>query len=441
VTASRLTKTACRRHTSDTCTNLVREDLTDLLSPRSRFFTLYLAVLTALTALAIDMSLAAMPRLEHHFGASVATVQLTLSLFLIGFSAGQLVWGPLSDRRGRRPVLLIGLILYVVSGFACSLSISLPMLIACRFLQGIGSSVGAVLARAMVRDYYTPEAAGGILSHITQIMIIAPMVAPTLGGFLLLGFGWQSIFLFLAIAGALTWLVSWRFLAESHPPQAPEAGPTASILDNFRTVLAHRSSFSFVLIICCAGAGLFAYISSSPFVIMQVFHIPQQHYGYYFAMTAGAMMLGATVNRALLPRQGALATLRLGVTLLFAAGMILGVVCRFHIGGIVGFMPPMMTFMFALGLVMPNATASAMAPHGKMAGVSSSVIGSLQTLSSAVSGYIVGSFAHQLLLSMSTMITVMSILTLVTYWYSLRSAAADVRSADEAAELALELVG
>jgi DHA1 family bicyclomycin/chloramphenicol resistance-like MFS transporter len=174
-----------------------------------------LAALTGLTALSIDMSLPAMPQMQRAFQAGTASVQLTLSLFLLGFAIGQLVCGPLSDRVGRRPVLLGGMALFTLAGLLCAVSTSLPMLVAFRCLQGMGASVGPVVARAMVRDCFDSRRGAAVLSQITQVMIIAPLVAPTLGGYLLVLLGWPAIFLALGGSGALLGLVSWRSLPET----------------------------------------------------------------------------------------------------------------------------------------------------------------------------------------------------------------------------------
>lgn len=373
-----------------------------------------LAALTAVTALSIDMSLPAMPQLQRSFDAGVSPVQLTLSLFLAGFAVGQLICGPLSDRVGRRPVLLAGLAAFTIASLACAASVSLPMLIGFRFLQGVAASVGPILARAIVRDRFESRDAASVLSQITQVMIIAPLLAPTLGGYLLVLFGWPAIFLVLGVSGTLLWVISWRHLPETaRALDSAASDRRGSIWTGFGRVLSDRSSRRFVLAACFSYAGMFAYISGSPFIFIDGFHVARQHFGYLFALTAVALLAGATVNRILLARHTPTTLLRRGVFVLFVAGMLLGLTVSLGIGGIAGVVLPMMVYMFGLGLVQPNAIAAAMAPHERLAGVSASVIGSLQTVGGALAGYCVSAFYDHTPASLAVMVSALATCTLL----------------------------
>jgi len=371
-----------------------------------------LAGLTGITALSIDMSLPAMPQLQRVFGADVGSTQLTLSLFLVGFAVGQLVCGPLSDRVGRKPVLLWGLALFVAAGLACSASPSLALLVAGRLVQGLGASVGPILARAIVRDSFEERDASGVLSQITQVMIVAPLVAPTMGGYILAFSGWQSIFLVLAAAGLLLWTVCWRLLPETRRPHAERA---PGLLESYRAVLTHGASLRNVLTVCFSYAGMFAYISGSPFVLIDAFGVPRELFGLLFALPAGALLAGATLNRILVTRMESARLLRTGVLLVFAAGVTIAALASLGLGGVPGVLGPMMLYMLGMGLVHPNATAAAMAPHGRLAGVSSSVIGSLQTVGGALSGYVVGAFYDHSSLSLAVTVGVMGVATLLVH--------------------------
>ncbi|HEX8362744.1 MAG TPA: multidrug effflux MFS transporter [Longimicrobium sp.] len=393
-----------------------------------------LAGLTGITALSIDMSLPAMPQLQRVFGADVGATQLTLSMFLVGFAVGQLICGPLSDRVGRRPVLLAGLALFVAAGLACAGSPSLALLVAGRFVQGLGASVGPILARAIVRDSFDERDASGVLSQITQVMIVAPLVAPTLGGYLLGLAGWQSIFLALATAGLLLWTVCWRLLPETRRPHA-EAPP--ALLISYRTVLSHSASLRNVLTVCFSYAGMFAYISGSPFVFMDAFGVPGELFGLLFALPAGALLAGATLNRVLVRRMESARLLRIGVLLVFAAGVTIAALAALGVGGLPGVLVPMMAYMLGMGLVQPNATAAAMAPHGRLAGVSSSVIGSLQTVGGALSGFVVGSFYDHSARSLAFTVGTMGLATLVVH-ATTRARPRDVRREAAGPPLAAE---
>jgi DHA1 family bicyclomycin/chloramphenicol resistance-like MFS transporter len=376
-----------------------------------------LAALTGITALSIDMNLPAMPELQEVFGVSVSAVQLTLSLFLAGFAIGQLACGPLSDRFGRRPVLLTGLAVFSVAGLICAAGVSLPMLVAGRFVQGLGASAGPIIARAVVRDCFNSREASSVLSRITQVMIIAPLIAPTLGGYLLVSFGWSSIFIVLGLCGSLLLVVGWLRLPETlaQAESARDGSRTNSLGRDFAGVLAHRSSLRHTLTAAFSYAGMFAYISGSPFVLIDVFKVAEHNFGYFFALTALAVMLGASANRFLVKKVSPSVLLRGGVYLLTVAGILLAILVSFNVGGLAGVMLPMMIYMFGLGLVQPNATSAAMAPHGRLAGLSSSLIGSLQTAGGALTGFCVGAFYNHTPLSLGVVVAIMSVLTFLIY--------------------------
>lgn len=378
-----------------------------------RSLTPVLSALTALAALAIDMSLPAQARLQSVFTADAAQVQLTLTLFLAGYAVGQFVCGPLADHFGRRPVLLGGLLLFTLSGFACAFSASLAALTVLRLVQGAGASVGPVLSRAMVRDLFTHREAAGVLSHITQVMVLAPIVAPILGGYLLAGFGWRSIFLVLGAWGAAAALACWWRLPETLPPgeRAPTYALFGASLRSYRIIITTRESLPFILATCAAFGGLFAYVSGSPFVFAEVYGISQAHFGYYFAVPALALMAGAAVNRVLLRRCEPELLLRIGAGLLLLAGGILLALLRAGQGSVVALLGPLMLYMFGLGLVGPNATALALKYHGARAGAASSLMGAFQTMAGALSGLVVGMFYNGTPASLVVTVAVCSMLS------------------------------
>lgn len=401
-----------------------------LLERRPALLTVLLAALTGLTSLSIDMSLPAMPQLQETFQAGVSAVQLTLSIFLTGFALGQVFCGPLSDRWGRRPVLLAGLSLFTLAGLVCAGSGSLPMLVAARFVQGAGASVGPVVARAIVRDRFDSRRAAAVLSQMTQVMIVAPLLAPTLGGYLLVHSGWPAIFVVLGVSGVLMSFVCWRFLPETvRPKKVDDAEDSPKTKGSVRDVLKHRESLRHALTTCFAYAGMFAYVGSSPFVLMDGFGVKEENFGYFFAMTATALLVAATVNRSLLKRHTpSLLILRRGVFVLFAAGVALALAAWLGFGGLAGVLVPMMAYMFGQGLVMPNATAAAMAPHGESAGVISSFMGALQTAGGALAGYVVGAFYDHTPVSLAVTVAAFATLALLASGLTRRGAAAERHS-------------
>ena len=404
----------------------------NLIEQKPWVLTLLLATMTGLTSLSIDMSLPAMPQLQETFGAGVSAVQLTLSVFLVGFALGQIFCGPLSDRWGRRPVLLAGLALFTLAGLVCAFSTSLAMLVAARFVQGVGASVGPVVARAIVRDRFDSRKAASVLSQMTQVMIVAPLLAPTLGGYLLVNMGWPAIFAVLGVSGALISLVCWRFLPETaRPKQVDDDAEAVSVRGSLREVLNHRASLRHALTTCFAYAGMFAYVGSSPFVLIDGFGVSEENFGYFFALTAVALLVSATLNRALLKRHASsLLILRRGVFVIFAAGASLALASWFNVGGLAGVLVPMMIYMFGQGLVMPNATAAAMAPHGESAGVISSVMGALQTAGGALAGYLVGAFYDHTPLSLAVAVAAFAPLTLLASGLAWSRGEANARQLD-----------
>ena len=311
-------------------------------------------------------------------------------------------------------MLLAGLALFTLAGLACAGSTSLAMLVAARFVQGAGASAGPVVARAVVRDRFDSRKAASVLSQMTQVMIVAPLLAPTLGGYLLVHPGWPSIFAVLGASGALISIICWRFLPETaRPKQVGDGAKTSRVGDSLRDVLKHRASLRHALTTCFAYAGMFAYVGSSPFVLMDGFGVAEENFGYFFALTAAPLLVSATVNRALLKRHApSLLILRRGVFVIFAAGASLALAAWLGVGGLAGVLVPMMVYMFGQGLVMPNATAAAMAPHGESAGVISSLMGALQTTGGALAGYLVGAFYDHTPLSLAVTVAAFASMTL-----------------------------
>lgn len=340
--------------------------------------------MTAVTALSIDMSLPAQPALAEAFGVSSSTAQLTLSLFLLGFAAAQIITGYLSDVLGRRRVMLGGLALFTVSGVACAASPTIEVLLACRVLQGIGAAAAPVVARAMVRDAVPGAQSARLLSTMLAALAVAPMIAPVIGGALLGAFGWRAIFVMLAVTGALFFALAAATLTET---LAPEKRSSHSLVRGFATFFRTPGTRLPMFVSCASFAGQFAYISDSPFVLIDGYHVPPSHYGFYFAATALALMIGSLGGGAMLragrsPR----AMLALGATLLLAGGVLVVVLTRAELG-VMGFVGPMLVYFLGIGLASPSATALAMEPVPHLAGTASAAIGSLQMTAGALSGY------------------------------------------------------
>lgn len=386
-----------------------------MLHPRSRGLVALLGALTGLTALSIDMSLPALPALRAAFGADTDEAALTLSMFLAGYSASQLFYGPLSDRYGRRPPLIVGLILFAVGGIGCALSGSIGQLVCWRLVQGLGACSGPILARAVVRDLFERQRGVQILSYMTLVMSVAPLLAPILGGYLLL-VGWRAIFALLATIGLAVLAAVWVALPETIPDRNRHAVRPAVLLRNLAEFVSRRVCLGYALVVCFVFCGLFAYISASPFVFIEVFGVPSDRYGYYFGLSAFALMIGATANARLSARVAPAAILRFGSALIAVAGAIMLVCGGFRLGGIAGIIAPMLLYVIGMGLVMPNAIAAAMEPVPHMTGFASSLIGCLQTAAGGIVGYALGAVYNRTALPMALGVAGSAALVAITYF-------------------------
>ena len=238
------------------------------LGSGERRLLLLLSALVAFGPLSIDMYLPSLPAIAADLGASDAQVQRSISGFLVGFCVGMLFYGPLSDRFGRRPVLLAGIALYLFSSLACALADSAGQLVLLRVLQALGGGAASVLARAMVRDLYPLGEAARMLALMHMVTMLAPLAAPLLGGYLMLWAGWRALFVVLALFAGLCLLAVWR-VAESHPPGAAAPGPGLA----YGRLLGDRRALGYVLCMGLAFAGMFAYISAAPFVFIEHFGV------------------------------------------------------------------------------------------------------------------------------------------------------------------------
>ena len=238
---------------------------------RSRLWLLILlGALSGLTPLSVDMYLPAIPTIAQDLQVSIETVQLTVSTFLAGFALGQLFYGPLADSLGRKPVMLFGLGVFVLASIGCVLANSLPLLLACRLLQALGGAAGSVVVNALLRDLFRDDEFVRAMTLVILTMTLAPLVAPLLGG-ALLHIGWRAIFVLLVVLGSLVWgVVAWR-LPETLRPELRQPLRPASVLANYGHVLRHRRAMGSLLASTFASAGLFAFISGSPYVYITYF--------------------------------------------------------------------------------------------------------------------------------------------------------------------------
>lgn len=344
--------------------------------------------------LAVDMYLPALPTIARELGASAGAVQVSLSVYFIGMAAGQAVHGPLSDRIGRKPTICLGLVLFLVASIGCALSQRVETLIAFRLAQALGGCACLVIPRAVVRDYFNEREAVRMLSVLMLVFGLAPILAPLVGGQLLIHFGWRSIF-WLHAGYAAFWLaVVLLSLGESLPAERRRRDPIVTVLATYGRLLRDGPYMGQVLTGSFIFAGLLAYIAGSPFVFIELYQVPPERYGLFFGSNAIGIAGGAQLNRWLARRMDPRIVLSYVLPLSMAAGLVLLIDAYTGFGGFPGLLIPLFVFVATHGFVSPNTTALAMAPHGTVAGSASALLGTLQFVLGASAGALVGALGN-----------------------------------------------
>jgi MFS transporter, DHA1 family, multidrug resistance protein len=359
--------------------------------PGDRIFVAVLGGLMGLTPLSVDMYLPALPAIQREFAASQHEVQLTLGVFFAGFGIGQLVWGPIGDRFGRRWPTFAGLLIFAAGSIAAALAPSNDLLIAARFVQAVGACVTPVMVRAMVRDVFDRERAGVMMSMMMLVMGAAPMLAPMIGGVVELWLGWRAIFVVLVIATAIVLSVLFR-IPETHADDKRRSAHWRSVLGAYTELAFNRRFLSYAFGGAFFFGAMFAYIAGTPFVYIEIFGVSPQYYGFLFALNVVAMMLSSTLNGRFMPRFGMDRTLRFGHTVALILGAIILAVGVTGFGGLTGLVVAIFLFMSAMGAIGANSMAGAMSPFPHIAGAASALAGALQFAVGAFTSVLAGMF-------------------------------------------------
>jgi DHA1 family bicyclomycin/chloramphenicol resistance-like MFS transporter len=352
--------------------------------------TALLAALSAIGPLTTDMYLPSLPDIARQLAAPTAQVQLTISAYLFGFAIGQIFYGPVSDRHGRKPVLLAALGIYCVASLACALSTSIEMLIAARALQAIGGSGGIVLARAIVRDLYSGARAGRELSLIGSVMALAPVLAPIAGGALQTGFGWRAIFFALVAAGVFGAGTIWLLLPETLGRRAAEPVSPSSMLKSYRVVARNPAYLAYLGLASSSYAGLFAWISGASFVLQNLYKLTPFDFGVAFAAGSVGYMIGAALAARLVVKVGLDQTIGIGACACAAGGLVMMAALALGLTSAVSLVVPVAIYLAGLGMVLPQSFAGAMTPFPERAGAASALLGFVQQSAAALCGAVVG---------------------------------------------------
>jgi DHA1 family bicyclomycin/chloramphenicol resistance-like MFS transporter len=384
-------------------------------SARSLTTTIIIASLVAIGPLSTDMYLPAFPALIEVFSSDIGQVQITLSVFMVGFAVAQLISGPLSDRFGRKPVLMVALVLFLLSSIAIAYSSSIEMLIALRFTQAIGGSAGPVLGRAMVRDIYGPHESARLLSYISTAMALAPAAAPIMGGYMLVWFGWESIFLFLAFYALVGLLLMAYQVPETAPPSSHGPMSSRRLLDNYLLLLRHPTWRWYSLSGGFVFAGLFAFLSGAPFVVIDYFGFSEQQFGLFFTLVVIGFMVGTLIGGGMVRRVGINPLIGMGAFVALTGGSVMGILAFLQVDHISAVLVPHMLYMVGVGIVVPQSMAGALAPFPKIAGTSSALLGFFQMTLAALVGVLVGQFHDGSPFYMALAIAMMGGLTVISY--------------------------
>jgi len=327
-------------------------------------------------SISTDLYLPAMPTMAADLGADAGSMELTVSGFLIGFSLGQLLWGPLGDRFGRRLPVAIGMLLFVIGSAGCGLSGSSAQMIFWRVIQAVGACSGVVLSRAMVRDLYEGSRAAQMLSTLITVMAVAPLLGPIIGGQVLAIGGWRAIFGVLVFVGLAT-LAALFTLPETLPPERRSKQSLLSAFRGYGRLIVDRRLIGFAAVGGFFFGGVYAYIAGTPFAFIDYYKVPPQLYGVLFALGIGGIMLANVVNARLVSRLGGRRLLQVGATGAALCGLVLILTGVTGWGGLAGLAIPLFMFVSWSGLIVANSIGGALQDFPERAGAVSALVGAL----------------------------------------------------------------
>lgn len=348
--------------------------------------------MTAIAALTIDISLPAVPAMVVDLAASLSSGQQIVGVFMAGMALGQIPAGLVSDRVGRLPVLYFGMTLFAVAAIAATLAKTIDLMLLARFVQGIGAAAAMVLARAIVRDIASGKEAAKLMSLMTMIFTAAPVIAPTFGALLVSYWGWRAPFAAIAGLGVLVLLAIRVNIHETHSGNAV-GHPLRQLVSSFSEYFSHRQSIFGLLLLIIPPAGYMSIIALAASLVVKTYGYSITDFGYIFATAGGSILFGAAINRLLVARFDALQIIAIGISTMALASLQLALIAWLGKAPLAWLWACVCLFMFSIALIIPNATVTALDPLPKIAGVASSIIGTLQNISAA-SGALLGALIY-----------------------------------------------
>ena len=370
--------------------------------PTNRFYLiLILGLLTAIGPFSIDMYLPAFPDIAKGLHTTVSQVMLSLSSFFIGISAGQLIYGPLLERFGRKKPLYVGLSIYLLASLGCALAASVQALIALRLLQALGGCVGMVAARAMVRDLFEVKENAKVFSTLMLVVAVSPIVAPTAGGYVTAIFGWRWVFALLMIVNALILVGIYFLLPESKKPDPNFSLKPKPILNSFASIIVHPQFYTYALTAAISAAGMYAYIGGSPSVFMGIFHVSEKQYGWIFALIAIGLIGSSQINSVLLRTYTSEQIIKVALACQTFVGLVMVTLTLTGFSELFTTIFLIFLFLCCQGFTFPNASALSLAPFGHNAGSASALLGAIQMSIGACTSALVSVFQNNTALPMT----------------------------------------
>lgn len=383
------------------------------------FWLVLLTLLIALPRITLDLHLPALPAMADYFQASDSQLQLTLTLYTLGSAISLLIAGPLTDRFGRRPVLLSGLLLYGVATVACAMADSLIVLIIARLFQALGGCCTTVIGRVIVRDYFDRYEQARLLGLISMAMAVSPMAAPVLGSLMLPFINWRGLFVLLAVIGAGLYLVVYRRLPETRPPEVA-AAPPSNLMRLYAQLLRDRYFLRYSLAIGCVYSTYFPFIAESSALLQRGFHLTATGYAWVFAATISGYMLGANLFRRLVRRFEPDRLIASAIGLNVLGSLMLAATTTALQGEWLAIVVPMVVIMVSVGMVIPACQLAVLQPYGAIAGTASGLFFFTQMFLTALSSWVTGLLSDGTSEPLVIMTSAASVL-LAASWISLRS--------------------
>lgn len=349
-----------------------------------------LGLLTAIGPFSIDMYLPAFPAIAKGLNTDIAQVMLSLSSFFVGISAGQLIYGPLLERFGRKKPLYVGLVIYLFASAGCAFTQSVDALIAFRFLQALGSCAGMVTSRAMVRDLFDVKDTAKVFSSLMLVVAVSPIIAPTVGGYVTAALGWRYVFAALMIVDAAILAAVFFLLPESKAPDPSHSLKPHHVSRNFFDILVHPQFYIYALTGAVAASGLYAYISGSPQVFIELFKVSEKQYGWIFAIVAVGVIGSSQINSLVLRNYPSEKIIPVALMAQSAIGLALATIAFFGMSELYSTIALIFLYVCCQGFIFPNASALTLRAFGHAAGNASAMMGAIQmgigaTASAAVS--------------------------------------------------------